>query len=269
MRYLILLIITSLFISCKKGDMEFTPASQIDYIVLSLEAGFTDHAIHVRYNKEGKIVQFGNEAYSYNASGKVGRITVKPDYSEGTEGGLKSYFFDLSYDGWGRLKTVSDIKFETSGYGTILRPDSRSHTLSYEGDSRMPLQAVYAPIGRFSDVFTFEHDGRNIIKTVKATEIVDEGPWISPGSGDIESTTRYTHDSQPNVYRLLFGTLGFIPEVLLRPDMLDGSFFYSENNVTAVIIDDDTSRSVAYSYDDTGRVTEIRTDFGAIKIHYK
>lgn len=279
--------------SCTKKE-DSTPLDptthQIDYLLIPNDIfNRYDTIKNIRYNAEGKLIEFGNEKYAYNASDKVNRIDCRIGHVDvNTPYIILDYHYDLSYDSQGRMIGMSEAKFEKPSTDIISIPAlvPSSFKLVYEADMKIPAtmeQGYYAPM--FGDTFlthgnvvsmtqksVFLRQGGNIAERIVTVKGKLGGKW-EPGLGeDFEKTTHitYEYDDKPNVFQQLFGSLGFVPKPFIGRYRLDQSIYYSKNNITR-LRNGEQSLSISYSYDSQGRVTDINmgTTASSIKVFYK
>lgn len=291
-KHLSILILCLALFSCGKDDLkqQQPPISQIDYIVIAQNLfNITDTIRDIRYDTEGRLTHFEDESYVYNTKGKVSRVNIAIDETEANiPNSIKQYYCDLTYDNKNRLINFSDVQFDrpTTGDLTIaVAFPQRNYTLNYINDATIPSsmeQSAYSsysfginnalvPKTVLSQSSTFENDSRNITKSTTTIKGRQYGAWTPPGDDDIEYSTEVTatYDNRNNVYKYLFGSLGFIPQGFMRRVNLQRAFIYSENNVLSLHHD---NNDIAYSYqfDNRGRVIQINAiNLKTIKIFYK
>lgn len=286
----LILVTAFLFISCEKDDKQpLEVDSRLDFVVLKYgDVMPADTLRSISYDGQGRLTQFGYDAYLYNAANKLHRINyIYNTRGPYTPGEIYDHFYEISYDVRGRLKEVSDAKFLNQDGEVIIRPafQRRSFSLMYEGDSSQPstqTQDYYSrmfggeslignTLSDFDQTSRFKLENGNVLERITTEKGIKSSKWEPGPGGYIENTSRTTfeYDNKPNAFKQLFGALGIVPEVLMNHLQNERSLLYSKNNVTK-IRNGDQQLALTYKYDEKGRIAEVQVGvMTTIQFFYK
>jgi len=280
MKKLVLLFLAGAYLlgSCKDSEQEEVAISwQVDHIEMyDKMTDKTSSVSAIEYDESGRLVRFGNDYYTYDDQGRLSNLKVYHAQDIYLD-------HDCFYDEKGRMTEVRWTNKE-SNMSSLFAVSRKDRKFFYEGNAIYPAVVEQPYYTRFlfpdalipseieSQRSEYVYQQGNV---AQATYIVKgnsgSGPW-SPGAPQEMTVTlknTFVFDTHENVYRKLFGQLGYIPLLFTLPLGIDDSFLYSKNNVVKANNDKNAEMSLLYKYDNQQRVVEIEGGLSIVKIYYK
>lgn len=265
--------------ACKKSDSdEVSIFWQVDLVeVYSKTTGQTTIVDAIEYDEKDRVIRFGNDTYSYDAQGKISNLKIHIN---------EDVYHDYVcfYDEKRRMTELRWVNGESnmSSSHSLVRKDRK---FFYDENSRFPAVVEQPYFTHFlwsalwppdMGVQTSEYSYRqgNIVQEIRTVKGVQSkrDEWWSPGSSQevtVTSKNTFVFDTKDNVYRKLFGQVGYIPRWFAISLGIDNSFLHSMNNVVRATSDQNIEMSLLYRYDNQQRVVEIEGGWTIVKIQYR
>jgi hypothetical protein len=198
-RFLILLILSVTFFSCKKNDSLIRGHERLSKSEILTSSGQVYSSSEYNYNSTGNltaIIHSGSlrvvQQINYNQLGQLQSSIV----SNSVVG--DQYKFDFHIDGIGRI-----IK----AIGTALQPNTfiDNHTYTYDPKGRLLIDSVFTQSGTLNSFVNFEYDNNDNV--VAYQQFISQGTsFYSPGRW----TFQYDRKRSPfnSIGQLLYTSIG-------------------------------------------------------------